>query len=56
MSECGIGIVDILCYDITYEDLHLASMVEMDDVICEHLTFDDLNPDVLENLVLGLMI
>ena len=27
-----------------------------DDIICDDLTYDDLNPDVCENVVLGLMI
>ena len=42
--------------DITCEDLHLASMVRIDDIICGDLTYDDLNRDVCENVVLGLMI
>ena len=46
MSECGIGIYDIMFDDITSEDLHLASMARMDDITCDDLTYDDLNPDV----------
>ena len=45
-----------MCDDITCEDLHLASMVGMDDIICDDLTYDDLNADVCQNVVLGLMI
>ena len=40
-----------MCDDITCDDLHLASMVGMDDI-----TYDDLNPDVCEIMVLGLII
>ena len=56
MWECGIGIDDIMWDDITYEDLRLASMVGMDDITCDDLAEDDLNPDVCQNVVLGLMI
>ena len=45
-----------MCVDITCQDLHLASMSGMDDIICDDLTYNDLNPDVCENLVLGLKI
>ena len=45
-----------MCDDITCEDLRLASMVGMDDIICDDLTYDDLNADVCQNVVLGLMI
>ena len=55
MSECGIGIDDIMCDYITYEDLNLACMARMDDITCDDLSYDDLNQDVLENVVLGLM-
>ena len=51
MWEYGIGIDDITC-----EDLHLASITGIDDIICDDLIYDDLNPDVCENVVLGLMI
>ena len=40
-----------MCDDVTSEYLHLASMAGMDDI-----TFDDLNPDVCTNMVLGLTI
>ena len=51
MWEYGNGIDDITC-----EDLHLASMAGMDDIRCDDLKYDDLNPDICENMVLGLMI
>ena len=40
-----------MCDDITCEDLLPTSMAGMDDI-----TFDDLNPDVCENVLLGFMI
>ena len=41
-----MGLVDdIMCDDITCEDLHLASMAGMDDIPCDDLTYDDLNPE-----------
>ena len=42
--------------DITCEDLHFASMTGIDDITCDDLTYDDLNQDVWENVVLGLRI
>ena len=56
MRECGLGIDDIMCDKITYEDLHLASLGGLDDITCDDLTYDDLKLDVCENVVLGLMI
>ena len=56
MRECGLGIDDIMCDYIKYEDLHLAILAGMSDITCDDLTFDDLNLDVCENVVLGLMI
>ena len=53
MSECGIGIDDIMCDDITCADPRLARIVGMDDITCDNLTYDDRNPDVCENVVLG---
>ena len=50
MRDYGIGIDDIMCDDITYDDLHLASVAGMDD-----LTYNDLNPKC-EIMGLGLMI
>ena len=45
-----------MCDYITCEDLHLARVARMDDITCDNLTYDDLNPDVCENVVLGLTI
>ena len=45
-----------MCVDVTCEYLHLARIVRMDYITCDDLTYDDLNPDVCENVVLGLMI
>ena len=45
-----------MCDDIMFEDLHLASMARMDDISCDGLTYDDLNPGLCENVVFGLMI
>ena len=50
MWDYRIGIDDIMCDDITCEDLHLASVAGMDDITC-----DDLNQEC-EILGLGLMI
>ena len=36
---------DIMCDDITCEDLHLASVAGMDDILCDDLTYDDQNPE-----------
>ena len=44
-----------MCYDLTCGDLHLASMAGMDDITCDDLTYDDLNPES-EIIGLGLMI
>ena len=38
------------------EDQHLTSIAGMDDISCDDPTYDDLNPDVWENVVLGLII
>ena len=40
MREIIGRIDDIMCDDITYEDLYLASVAGMDDITC-----DDLNPE-----------
>ena len=37
-------IYDIMGNDITFEDLHLASVAGMDDILCDDLTYDDLKP------------
>ena len=34
-----------MCDDITWDDLHLASVAGMDDIIYDDLTYDDLNPE-----------
>ena len=41
----GIGIDDIMCDDITCQDLHLASMAGMYDITCDDLTYDYLNQE-----------
>ena len=56
MKECRLGIDDIMCDNIRYEDLHLASLAGMVDITCNDLTYDDINPDVCENVVMGRMI
>ena len=38
---------DILCDDITCEDLHLVSVAGMDDIPCDDLTDDDLNQECI---------
>ena len=45
-----------MCAYITCENLHLANMAGVDDIICDDQTYDDLNPDVYEKMVLGLKI
>ena len=45
MLDCGIGIDDIMCDDITCEDLHLVSVGGMDEIKCDNLTYDELNPE-----------
>ena len=34
---------EIMCDDITCEDLHLASVAGLDDIICNVLTYNDPN-------------
>ena len=34
-----------MCDVIIFEDLHLVGMAGMDDIICDDLTYDDLNPE-----------
>ena len=46
---------DIMCDDITCENLHLASLAGMDDIPCDDLTYDDQNPECVR-LWDGLMI
>ena len=45
-----------MCDDIICEVLHLTSGARIDDVKCDNLTYDYLNPDVFENVVFGMMI
>ena len=45
-----------MCDKITYVNLHLVSMAGTDDIACADLPYDDLNPDVCENVVLGFLI
>ena len=45
-----------MCDDVTCEHINLARMVVMDHKTCDDLTYDELNLDVLENVVLGLMV
>ena len=45
-----------MCDDIKCEDQHPTSMEGIDDIICDDLIYDDLNPVVCENVVLGLTI
>ena len=46
---------DIMYDDITCEDLHLASVVGMDVIPCDDLTYDNLNQECLR-LWVGLTI
>ena len=36
---------DIMCDDITCEDLHLASVAGMHDITCDDRPYDELNPE-----------
>ena len=38
---------DIMCYDITCEDLHLAKVDVIGDITCNGLTYIDLNPECM---------
>ena len=40
---------DVMCDDITCEDLHLASVARMVDIICDDLTYDILNPELVRH-------
>ena len=42
-----------MCDYLTWQDLHLPSVARIDDIICDDLTYDDLNQNVFENVVLG---
>ena len=45
MCEIMGRIDDIMCDDITCEDLHIASVAGMDDITCDGLTYDDPNQE-----------
>ena len=36
---------DIMCDNITCEDLHLARVAGMEDITCDDLMYDYLNPE-----------
>ena len=36
---------DVMCDDITFGDLHLASVAGLDDITCDDLICDDQNPE-----------
>ena len=36
---------DIMCDDITCDDMHIASVAGMDDITCDDLAYDDPNPE-----------
>ena len=36
-----------MCDDITFDDLHHASVARMDDIIYEDITYDDLSPECM---------
>ena len=55
VSDYGFAIDNLMCDDITCDDLHVPSVAGMDDITCDDLTYDDLNPEC-EIMVLGLMI
>ena len=55
MCEIIGQIDDIMCDDVTCEDLHLASVAGMDDIPCDDLMYDGLNPECVR-LWDGLMI
>ena len=41
---------DRICDDITCEYLHFASVARKDDIICNDLTYDDINPECVRFL------
>ena len=43
---------DIMCDNITCEDLHLASVARMDDIAFDNLTYDDLNLECVRLLTI----
>ena len=38
---------DVICDDISFEDLYLAGVAGMDDITCDELTYDDLNQECM---------
>ena len=48
-------IEDIICDDMTCEELHLASVAGMHDIPCDYLTYDNLNQEFVR-LWVGLTI
>ena len=50
MCEIRGRIDDIMCDYITCEDLHLASVAGMDDILWDDLKYDDLNPECVRLL------
>ena len=55
MCEIMGRIDDIMCDDISCEDLHLSSVAGLDDIPCDDLIYDDLNQECVR-LWVGLMI
>ena len=43
MCEISGRINDIMCDDLTCEDLRLGSVAGKDDITCDDLTYNDLN-------------
>ena len=41
---------DIMCYDITCEDLHFASVAGIENITCDDLTYDHLSPECVRFL------
>ena len=42
----NVGRIDnVMCNDITSEDLHLTSVAGIGDITCDDLKYDDLNPE-----------
>ena len=46
MCEITGRIDNIMCDDITCEDLHLAIVARIDDITCDDLTYGYLNPEI----------
>ena len=41
---------DIMCDDMNCDVLHLAIVAGMDDITCDYLSYDDLNPEYVRLL------